>query len=218
LKFSLAGKEVWLTLLPKIIASDSFSLWSLKVQGQSFRIYLSRFPDLSDLDPKFQEVNWRLLSPKLRLLFWEAVLSPLLELLESFLNGKVSLVSVEEYCHEVDFSEAVGFHAFLPTDQRSFVGYLQAEYPIFESLQNLWRHQDVLPLRIYDDLYVDYTLELGHTELTKECYEKIQEEDLILFDHYSLAPNSVTRLRGLEPIQVSVVSCEEGFRVQKVQF
>ncbi|MDR0445150.1 MAG: hypothetical protein LBG98_02620, partial [Puniceicoccales bacterium] len=147
LGFSVAGKEVWLTFLPQVIASGSFSLWSLKVQEQSFRIYLSRFPDLSDLDPKFQGVNWRLLSPKPRLLFWEAALSPLLELLESFLNGKISLASIEEYCHEVDFSEAVGFHAFLPADQRSFVGYLQAADPIFELLQSIWGRQDVLPLR-----------------------------------------------------------------------
>jgi hypothetical protein len=220
LKLPNAGREIWLTFLPQVIADRSWSLWSLKIQGKTFKIYISSFPDLSHLDPKFREVNWRILPQRLQLLFWEAALSPLFDSLESFLSDKISLVSIEESVHMTkDASKMVGFHAYIPSERQSFVGYWQAEdAALDELLQNLWEHQAVLPLRTYDDLRVDYALDLGSTELSRECYEKIQEEDLILLDHYSLEPRTVSQLRGLEPFQVYVIPCKEGFHVQKVQF
>ncbi|MDR0728202.1 MAG: hypothetical protein LBF21_01110 [Puniceicoccales bacterium] len=219
LKSSVAGRELWLTCLPQPGIEGECSLWSLELQGKEFRVYLSPFPVLSDLEAQFQEVSWRVLPRELQLLFWEAALSPLLNALESLLGAKISLRSVEEKVCAPEFSaETIGFRAFMPAEGRNFFGCWQVEDPALEAkLRDLWKHQPTLPLRKYEDLRVDYTLDLGSTELSREAYEKLQEEDLILLDHYALAPGTASSLRGLEPFQVQVVPCEGGFRVQKVK-
>ena len=219
LKFSVAAKEIWLTFVPQVVMGESLSVGSFEFQGKAIKVYLAQWPNLSDVDPKFREVNGRILPQELQLFFWEAALSPLLEAMESLLNGKISLISLEENSLATeDLSEAIGFHAYIPSEQRSLIGYWQvwdADLDIL--LQDFWKRQAAVPLRTYDDLRVDYVLELGSTELTRECYEKLQEEDLILLDHYFLEPGTVSQLRGLDPFQVSVVPCKEGFCVHKVQ-
>ncbi|MDR3143323.1 MAG: hypothetical protein LBT57_00480 [Puniceicoccales bacterium] len=175
---------------------------------------------MSHLETRFQELNWRVLPRELQRLFWEAALSPLLNALESLLGNKVSLRSVEEKVHAPEFlAETIGFHVFIPAEGVNFFGCCQVEDPATEArLLDLWKHRPAWPLRKYDDLRVDYTLDLGSTELTQKAYESLQEEDLILLDHYALESGTSSSLRGLEPFQVWVVPCGEGFRVQKVKF
>jgi hypothetical protein len=222
LKFLVANKEVWLTLVPQVIEEQVWSLWSLDVRGKTLQIYLSSFPDLSDLEPRFQEVNWQILPPKLQLLFWEAAWSPLFQAMESLLGDKTSLLSMEKDVHvteEVVGAGAIGFQIFVPSASESFIGYWQTkDAALDESLQNLWKRQVPWPLRTYHDLRMDYTLELGATELTREDYEKLQEEDIILLDRYFEEPGTISPLRGFEPFQINVVPCREGFRVHKIQF
>jgi hypothetical protein len=219
LKFSVAAKEIWLTFIPRVAMGKSLSIGSFEFQGKAIKVYLPQWPNLSDVDPKFQEVNGKILPRELQLLFWEAALSPLLETMGSLLNGKISLVSFEENsCAMKDLSEAIGFHAYIPSEQRSLMGYWQVwDADLDTLLQDFWKRQATVPSRTYHDLRVDYVLELGSTELTRECYEKLQEEDLILLDHYFLEPGAVSQLRGLDPFQVNVIPCKEGFCVQKVQ-
>jgi len=219
-KFSVADREVWLTFLPRPVPEKNAPLWSLKVGRGLLKIGFSRPPELADLDAKFQEVNGSILPPELQRLFWEAALAPLLQSLESLLGDRVALESVGEVTRPAEeFPAAIGFQAFVPAGGRHFFGHWQAEDPALDaSLQHLWRQQAPLPLRRYDDLRVNYTLELGSTELPREAYEKLQEEDLILLDHYALEEGAVSHLRGLEPLQIAVVPCDGGFRVKKVQF
>jgi hypothetical protein len=219
LKFSVAAKEIWLTFVPRVVIDGPLSVGSFEFQGKTIKIYLSQWPSLSDIDPKFQEVNGKILPQELQLLFWEAALSPLLETMGSLLNGKISLVSFKKNSRAMkDLSEAIGFHAYISSEQRSLLGYWQVSDADLDTLlQDLWKRQAAVPSRTYRDLRVDYVLELGSTGLTRECYEKLQEEDLILLDHYFLEPGTVSQLRGLDPFQVSVIPCKEGFCVHKVQ-
>jgi hypothetical protein len=175
-------------------------------------LLLEALPPLAVFSKQFDGIDLFSVPETIRLLVFQAAT----EVIQThFSNMLKATISVDAIAVTTPIERQSGID-FLITLEKNYAtaGTLVAPKAVLVLLAK--RIQNTPNLHYFRNLEAPYHIRIGSTQLSKEDYQNLREEDIVFLDRYELAKSKKVDIVGLSGVEILVAFAEAGVTVERI--
>ncbi|MDR1590871.1 MAG: hypothetical protein LBR92_02650 [Puniceicoccales bacterium] len=175
-------------------------------------LFLETLPPLAIFSKAFEGIDFFSVSEDIRLLVFQAAAEAIQKHFSNILGTAISIDSVDQTAAN-EPSNGLDFAVTSKEGYRTG-GSLVAPKEVLVLLAK--KIQNTPTLHNFRKLEALYRFCVGSTQLSKEAYRDLREEDVVFLDQYELAKAKKVDIVGLDGLKISGMFGEEGIIVEQI--
>jgi hypothetical protein len=176
-------------------------------------LLLESLPPLVTFSKAFEGVDLLSIPEEIRLLVFQTATESIRSHFANILQTAISIDSIET-ANVPKTEETIGFRI---TSEGNYItaGTLIAPREVLVVLAK--KIKNIPTLHHFKDLQLPYYVRLGSTQLSKEDYQALSEEDIVFLDQYELAKQKKVDIVGLGEARIRGTFVPSGVVVEQVE-